>query len=206
MRHRRRSPRRAHPRRRGEHFEAANAARGTAGSSPQARGAPFPCTRASGARGLIPAGAGSTQVRPARCPTRVAHPRRRGEHPALTVSVCSLPGSSPQARGARPPWWGWWPCPRLIPAGAGSTTILRARKAAAPGSSPQARGAPVQLGEPRVVTRLIPAGAGSTTWSWGLPTRNSAHPRRRGEHHPGRRHHRLPGGLIPAGAGSTLGD
>ncbi len=113
--------RRAHPRTRGEHHLMSVAARPRLGSSPRARGARRAPGAASPCRGLIPARAGSTQV-PQREPLGDgAHPRTRGEHPALLDTPAAVRGSSPHARGAllvggdsdRPVG--------LIPARAGST-------------------------------------------------------------------------------------
>ena len=175
----------AHPRRRGEHARLGPVRTPCSGSSPQARGARGVRRASRRGKRLIPAGAGSTLLRRQSRGLRRAHPRRRGEHVVRH------------------------PAPR-----------------AAPGSSPQARGAPHRRGHRPGPARLIPAGAGST-WSRGkLSGSEEAHPRRRGEHGVpvdfgaaqdgsspqarGAQHepagNRPPDGLIPAGAGSTLGD
>ncbi len=73
-------PRTAHPRRRGEHRDVPESVPDKQGSSPQARGAPPEVRAEAGARGLIPAGAGSTGQSMSTPNAGGAHPRRRGEH------------------------------------------------------------------------------------------------------------------------------
>ena len=69
-----------HPRMRGEHRSQTAAIVNPLGSSPHARGAHHPPAPWRGARGIIPACAGSTQ-HISRTPTRLEdHPRMRGEH------------------------------------------------------------------------------------------------------------------------------
>ena len=152
---------RAHPRWRGEHSTPAPVATCKRGSSPLARGA-LPTTAShTGASGLIPAGAGSTNQRPWTVSARWAHPRWRGEHRLVTLQKADIMGSSPLARGARFSLAMFYPYFRLIPAGAGSTRPSRrtrvcgrahprwrgehdtpgAQIVAASGSSPLARGA-----------------------------------------------------------------
>ena len=195
-------------------------------------------------RRLIPAGAGSTRIGSRPSWASSAHPRRRGEHSSIGLPCTFRDGSSPQARGAQLLLLPRRPTPRLIPAGAGSTSTPTppwTRRTAHPrrrgehpttvwiapnaaGSSPQARGAPAPRHRLTRGWRLIPAGAGSTPRMRRGVTPPRAHPRRRGEHEhvirdlvelngsspqargaqgvfpggPG------VGGLIPAGAGSTL--
>ena len=73
-----------HPRRCGEHEAAWNGGDIKKGSSPQVRGAP-PEVRAKGAHdGIIPAGAGSTDDADLRKAIERDHPRRCGEHSAVT--------------------------------------------------------------------------------------------------------------------------
>ena len=90
---------RGHPRRREEHTFFRISLDIGMGSSPQAQGTSRVAPQVSGAKGVIPAGAGNIASgnranRPAR-----GHPRRRGEH-ACRIAICSRRGgSSPQARG-----------------------------------------------------------------------------------------------------------
>ena len=172
----------AHPRMRGEHTAPPPRARARAGSSPHARGA-LPLLPCRGPLGrLIPACAGSTGEGRQRLRERPAHPRMRGEHSNVQVSVRSPPGSSPHARGAHHPHLIPRELVRLIPACAGSTLTLdtgRAPHRAHPrmrgehrpglranprnsGSSPHARGAHNPVREDLPDPRLIPACAGST--------------------------------------------
>ena len=138
---------------------------------------------ASVVKRLIPAGAGSTQIHGwirGACP---AHPRWRGEHFNKGLQRGDKLGSSPLARGAR--------------------LMNRADRRPA---------------------RLIPAGAGSTRGLEMIAAKYEAHPRWRGEHAEGavgafcgagssplargargvRAGGGGRGGLIPAGAGSTV--
>ena len=151
---------------------------------------------------IIPAYAGSTwrwKTRPEVAPD---HPRLRGEHEPRNTNERSWDGSSPPTRGAlrskkQSARW-----PRIIPAYAGSTGIIRAfagqgadhprlrgehrRKPAdkeyGRGSSPPTRGARHYRYSRWRSIRIIPAYAGSTghyrCGYEGLPD----HPRLRGEH------------------------
>ena len=155
-----RSRRPVHPRRRGEHIDVLYPEFGRRGSSPQARG-----TQLFGAerllhRRFIPAGAGNTPHRSEVAPRIAVHPRRRGEHAPVAVSMTSYNGSSPQARGTQSLTTRIACVKRFIPAGAGNTFYVlhffchcsvhprrrgehtRWPRSAAPigGSSPQARG------------------------------------------------------------------
>ena len=118
------------------------------------------------------------------------------EFPAVTA------GSSPLARGARTHGCCSGEDRRLIPAGAGSTCLVRAigfslaahprwrgeHSASIPafmsvsGSSPLARGALEAERRGCWGVRLIPAGAGSTCPGYPHSPSRTAHPRWRGEH------------------------
>ena len=115
----------AHPRSRGEHFSFLFCAENRAGSSPLARGTLSSARALAGGSGLIPARAGNTGWVREDGQLYGAHPRSRGEHPPVTVSVGSWVGSSPLARGTpqepRPTRQGWG----LIPARAGNTLCVR---------------------------------------------------------------------------------
>ncbi len=193
---------RAHPRGSGEHKRAKHSAKPGSGSSPRERGAPLPRTEGDLRGGLIPAGAGSTETRPARCGANRAHPRGSGEHPPVIGERGAVLGSSPRERGARPATPDVACACGLIPAGAGSTASgsggARGRRAhprgsgehaGAPmaaagglGSSPRERGALAE--RPVHIARdgLIPAGAGSTTHHSRASSSVWAHPRGSGEH------------------------
>ena len=151
---------------------------------------------------IIPAYAGSTPEplsRPRRMPD---HPRIRGEHPVCALHQVFLSGSSPHTRGAPAPSGPLRGSLRIIPAYAGSTSMVRKPASRATdhprirgehlaglgriiggvGSSPHTRGAPAPSGPPRGSSRIIPAYAGSTSSSTSHPRRQSDHPRIRGEH------------------------
>ena len=172
----------AHPRWRGEHIAAKYDSAVSYGSSPLARGARHLIRRNLRRIRLIPAGAGSTQYSLIRMVIPSAHPRWRGEHSADSLVIASAYGSSPLARGAPKSPSHPKQVKRLIPAGAGSTSIpLSVYRALAAhprwrgehfraslmapcrsGSSPLARGARDRRHETGGDSRLIPAGAGST--------------------------------------------
>ena len=115
-------------------------------------------------------------------------------------------GSSPLTRGALREHVSKTPLPRLIPAHAGSTSLLALLLASSPahprsrgehfcgggaavgssGSSPLPRGAHPRRSAWSLRNRLIPAHAGSTKVSTTSPYRPSAHPRSRGEHKQGK--------------------
>ena len=155
-------PARAHPRSRGEHFEARAMAAAWPGSSPLARGARDALRPAGRRRGLIPARAGSTPPRWGCCRCPWAHPLSRGEHILYRDAKGRRWGSSPLARGALTPFFDVRVLMGLIPARAGSTSAPcvgcgtsgahpRSRgehstfatvRVRARGSSPLARGAP----------------------------------------------------------------
>ena len=172
------------------------------GSSPHARGARAAVVSSYSFPGIIPACAGSTQS--AFPPRRIGwdHPRMRGEHGIFNVAGKPLPGSSPHARGALSGKCSSRRRVGIIPACAGSTTLICSRKggiqnhprmrgehqhrraalSAAEGSSPHARGA---LGDGREDANergIIPACAGSTLSFALRPMTIRDHPRMRGEH------------------------
>ncbi len=114
----------AHPRACGEHHAGASVVAGGEGSSPRMRGALCHSQMKMGARGLIPAHAGSTGGWWCPGSFRRAHPRACGEHAAPGLGHEVHRGSSPRMRGAHP---NHLPCRirrGLIPAHAGSTTPM----------------------------------------------------------------------------------
>ena len=186
------------------------------GSSPHTRGAPsgYPYPRRTSR--IIPAYAGSTHTRVSWSSSRQDHPRIRGEHAITPIEQGPLLGSSPHTRGARRRRPGRRRLRRIIPAYAGSTSIVRsytvvfwdhprirgehlrtaARRMAQGGSSPHTRGAqPLLLAELRD-RRIIPAYAGSTTPARRPRLGGGDHPRIRGEHPDTERH-------APKGNGSS---
>ena len=172
------------------------------GSSPQVRGPHWRRSRCHHLRRLIPAGAGTTWVSLCYCGHQRAHPRRCGDHLDDGHTLVSHQGSSPQVRG--PPGLA---CATavingLIPAGAGTTSMmgipLSATRAhprrcgdhleshlvagAVPGSSPQVRGPLGADSSEADRKRLIPAGAGTTSSAAFASIAAWAHPRRCGDH------------------------
>ena len=138
----------AHPRSRGEHTTVCKTHLTGCGSSPLARGTPFTAWSTYQKTRLIPARAGNTKtLRPIKV-AAMAHPRSRGEHTLSPSDGCGVGGSSPLARGTRPP------CPRpdrrrrLIPARAGNTQgACRPQRSAA--AHPRSRGEHVRGLVPR---------------------------------------------------------
>ncbi len=118
----------AHPRLRGEHDRESYSFLACSGSSPLTRGAPFNVTGDTERQGLIPAYAGSTEAQRRSTSAWWAHPRLRGEHFHIIAHSVGRDGSSPLTRGARTQARKDMNSSRLIPAYAGSTHNLAARK------------------------------------------------------------------------------
>ena len=147
----------------------------------------------------------------------------RGEHPTYANSSLYMSGSSPRARGARPPHPGPAPGPGIIPACAGSTVSAHGERGDErdhprvrgehtcwfkgrqwpTGSSPRARGAPCGGGAPSPRRWIIPACAGSTPVHIQCDHCERDHPRVRGEHARPKPASGAGAGIIPACAGST---
>ena len=187
---------------RGEHKASRQAAWGSMGSSPHARGALRGAVSGLLDGGIIPACAGSTGRSTARRAGCRDHPRMRGEHRPGGLACHFTQESSPHARGAH----GRHPSGRaaggIIPACAGSTETRssgltrcwdhprmrgehdeRSRPPShAVGSSPYARGAPSSVKYPLPPGRIIPACAGSTRRTSRRAYGRRDHPRMRGEH------------------------
>ena len=166
----------------GEHTCCVTAKSWAMGSSPHVRGALVTMPGMRSGRGIIPACAGSTQVRLRRRPWTEDHPRMCGEHRSGFNALFFLTGSSPHVRGARKDS----PLRRchsgIIPACAGSTlTLLAAGECSgdhprmcgehhvnhhntsiSSGSSPHVRGARADGVENAGQCGIIPACAGST--------------------------------------------
>ena len=91
----------AHPRSRGENFEAFEAFESHGGSSPLTRGKPCSRVSATLTSGLIPAHAGKTGASCVAPRIGAAHPRSRGENAGPLSVVSGGGGSSPLTRGKR---------------------------------------------------------------------------------------------------------
>ena len=176
--------------------------KGSAGSSPLARGTLEDRGHYIGVMRFIPAGAGNTRT--ARTPPhcRPVHPRWRGEHWQEYPGTPDEAGSSPLARGT--PWHSVQGCRsrRFIPAGAGNTPPCASASSASAvhprwrgehmvlarpgrliiGSSPLARGTLFGCLGQVAVRRFIPAGAGNTWLRSSCLPQCTVHPRWRGEH------------------------
>ena len=118
---------RAHPRSRGENWNAMRKRSKGAGSSPLTRGKRSVTVPVNITARLIPAHAGKTYCQDCRALILPAHPRSRGENLVSAVQVGNAGGSSPLTRGKRA-GHGRGPGPEgLIPAHAGKTGCRLAR-------------------------------------------------------------------------------
>ena len=174
----------AHPRSRGENHSHRPPSVVRVGSSPLTRGKHYARRYRRLCPGLIPAHAGKTPRPTASSTPTPAHPRSRGENTSRITPVRALAGSSPLTRGKRRLLIGGRSDLGLIPAHAGKTpagwrgrTSLRAH--------------PRSRGENSACVTSRPVGGGSSPLTRGKP--RPRHP----EH--------VPGGLIPAHAGKTIG-
>ena len=111
-----------HPRIRGEHVSFLGSGVVAGGSSPHTRGALPPSALRSSTRGIIPAYAGSTSHWGALWHLFADHPRIRGEHKQVHISVNTFEGSSPHTRGAPEDTVAGDHAIGIIPAYAGSTS------------------------------------------------------------------------------------
>ena len=112
---------RAHPRSRGENLSTIPLRLASMGSSPLTRGKRCGQRVPVGYRGLIPAHAGKTRMRPRAAPGNAAHPRSRGENGKNAALEIRELGSSPLTRGKLHAVGGQLRCDGLIPAHAGKT-------------------------------------------------------------------------------------
>ena len=193
---------RAHPRSRGDHGYGKAHYRSYGGSSPLARGPPCSGYWLDFRGGLIPARAGTTTRPCLQIPIRRAHPRSRGDHVARGRLERERAGSSPLARGPLRPIARDTRAVGLIPARAGTTSVLNAAfkelgahprsrgdhplpgnpSTPARGSSPLARGPLASLPWAWFGVGLIPARAGTTRFFGRRDIGYGAHPRSRGDH------------------------
>ena len=192
---------RAHPRSRGENYNAGTAHALHAGSSPLTRGKRRRRRGDRQSRGLIPAHAGKTRFRRQRTRSPRAHPRSRGENEEFKKRYDAGEGSSPLTRGKLSSDAASYEDAGLIPAHAGKTLRTgRTRQTyrAHPrsrgendarirsvlhrdGSSPLTRGKQLQGQVATPGVGLIPAHAGKTPPSRRAGAGGRAHPRSRGE-------------------------
>ena len=172
------------PARAGFTSEEARMIRVSPGSSPLARGLRLVLRSRRERGGIIPARAGFTRVPAAGCCRPRDHPRSRGVYLSRVASTTSRLGSSPLARGLRPP--------RVVvgvvhvdhPRSRGVYQSALNDLASATGSSPLARGLQVAAVSLQLRGRIIPARAGFTC-SCGCRRRGSSdHPRSRGVYAP----------------------
>ena len=171
-----------HPRGRGEHSVLEKHPPAPSGSSPRARGTHKVCSAAGNGGRFIPAGAGNTPSAILRNAPGTVHPRGRGEHIVGNMARDFAAGSSPRARGTRAPSAPAQTIQSVHPRGRGEHSCAEGDAIRADGSSPRARGTRLIPGERQRVWRFIPAGAGNTTCKPSATTRETVHPRGRGEH------------------------
>ena len=113
-----------YPRMCGEHIVANRNCGSVQGSSPHVRGARAGRARPAGPSGIIPACAGSTPRRRTGTGKEWDHPRMCGEHYGDSDFVNELEGSSPHVRGALHPSSFFMSRTGIIPACAGSTSLV----------------------------------------------------------------------------------
>ena len=113
-----------HPRMCGEHRTYAQCLSLTTGSSPHVRGALDPHILGVERIGIIPACAGSTVRNEAPLKSNRDHPRMCGEHSSSSLFNTSDGGSSPHVRGAQYSSDSIHLNTGIIPACAGSTTMM----------------------------------------------------------------------------------
>ena len=174
-----------HPRSRGEHSAPPAPSMTRLGSSPLARGARRGPSGAQGLDGIIPARAGSTMTLQRRPKWPRDHPRSRGEHRCSSLLMPFYVGSSPLARGALQTYRLGRCADGIIPARAGSTRTARSAMRSH-GDHPRSRG------EHMFGTSSQMAHNGSSPLARGARDllRSAV----------------TIGGIIPARAGSTLGN
>ena len=152
------------------------------GSSPQARGTPVDAFCNRWRKRFIPAGAGNTLLTSPVPSVGPVHPRRRGEHAPVAVSITSYSGSSPQARGTPQIDEHQLSMQTVHPRRRGEHVECDFQLRPKSGSSPQARGTLSEAIYSLSTARFIPAGAGNTAQNEPQPLSDAVHPRRRGEH------------------------
>ena len=173
-----------------------------AGSSPHTRGARPAARNRRIHPGIIPAYAGSTAFASSHFALSTDHPRIRGEHGVSAYNFTRQAGSSPHTRGARVFDEDRGQVEGIIPAYAGSTSLVMrscclgrdhprirgehfhtaVEQGARDGSSPHTRGAPRRVHGVAVGPGIIPAYAGSTPRCTKGRSSKRDHPRIRGEH------------------------
>ena len=174
-----------HPRIRGEHLGGGAVMRIEGGSSPHTRGAPPGYQAIAVVFRIIPAYAGSTCTSTRRFPALTDHPRIRGEHPPRRFAGRRRRGSSPHTRGARGDGLRGIAEHGIIPAYAGSTR-------------PSIPSPPTRRDHPRIRGEHFQFGG-------GVVVAGGSSPHTRGARAP-TGHPPAPGRIIPAYAGSTLGN
>ena len=193
---------RDHPRMCGEHRTPPPTYQWRPGSSPHVRGAHIDPRQRYFTTGIIPACAGSTNIRLDQRLSSRDHPRMCGEHAEIAAWGNDCWGSSPHVRGARCNLVRSCRFRGIIPACAGSTWTreaifspagdhprmcgehaVRVRRAVmVSGSSPHVRGAHHTITATSHTGGIIPACAGSTCMCSRTLYRHRDHPRMCGEH------------------------
>ena len=174
-----------HPRIRGEHPSGRARICAAGGSSPHTRGARPARNSPLRVPRIIPAYAGSTKSTSTAPATLEDHPRIRGEHLPCPLALCATVGSSPHTRGAPAGARDDGPRCGIIPAYAGSTPTTPSTSAGV-GDHPRIRG------EHNLHILTKSKNGGSSPHTRGAPAARPT-PRK-------------PARIIPAYAGSTLGN
>ena len=195
----------------------------SSGSSPRVRGAALDGEGLAPRLGIIPAYAGSSAGLGSSCPARWDHPHVCGEQLIVGKASSCQKGSSPRMRGAETVIKRLAVTAGIIPAHAGSRETFMVQFVSGEGSSPRMRGAGLWCLPHHLPAGIIPAHAGSSSESTAQRRATRDHPRACGEQRviftsttgeqgssprmrgaakEGRLQD-LPGGIIPAHAGSS---
>ena len=130
---------------------------------------------------FIPACAGNSLAHVSSKRKPAVHPRLRGELHGSGESECRDHGSSPLARGTRPPAQNLQEPRTVHPRLRGEVIYFVTPKRPVAGSSPLARGTPTYQDMGQTLSRFIPACAGNSYFDTSSKSFCAVHPRLRGE-------------------------
>ena len=138
------------------------------GSSPRMRGKRFGARRHEQCRRIIPAHAGQTTCRCARCARTTDHPRACGANLAFSSASAARSGSSPRMRGKLDVALRGSACRLDHPRACGANYLPLRPLCTNDGSSPRMRGKLCRIIVAMSTERIIPAHAGQTRATCGF--------------------------------------